>query len=76
MSNKINITFPDGNSKEYNKNVTGYEVAYDISPSLAKQAVLIEINGDIKDLHSTIEHDSILKNNKKRFGFSFRCTKA
>ena len=65
MSNKINITFPDGNSKEYNKNVTGYEVAYDISPSLAKQAVLIEINGDIKDLHSIIEHDSVLKIIKK-----------
>ena len=65
MSNKINITFPDGNSKEYNKNVTGYEVAYDISPSLAKQAVLIEINGDIKDLHSSIQHDSVLKIIKK-----------
>ena len=32
---------------------------------MAKQAVLIEINGDVKDLHSAIEHDSTLKIIKK-----------
>ena len=32
---------------------------------MAKQAVLIEINGDIKDLHSSIQHDSVLKIIKK-----------
>ncbi|HPF93229.1 MAG TPA: TGS domain-containing protein, partial [Tenuifilaceae bacterium] len=33
----VKITFPDGNIREYNKGVTGYEIAKSISDRLAKE---------------------------------------
>ena len=47
---KISITFPDGNSKEYDKGITGYKIAESIAKSLAKEAIAVEINNEISDL--------------------------
>ena len=49
MSEKITITFPDGNKKEVDKGINGLELASLISKSLAKESVAIKINNDIKD---------------------------
>ena len=38
---KIKITFPDGNIKEFDKGVTGYEIAESISPRLAKETLAV-----------------------------------
>ena len=43
------ITLPDGNNLEFSKKVTGLEVAEKISKSLAKQAIVISIDGELKD---------------------------
>jgi hypothetical protein len=32
---QLNITFPDGNSKEYDKGITGYKIAESIAKSLS-----------------------------------------
>ena len=50
MSEKIIITFPDGNKKEVEKGISGLELASQISKSLAKESVAIKINNEIKDI--------------------------
>ena len=55
------ITLPDGNNLEFSKKVTGLEVAEKISKSLAKQAIVISIDGELKDLDFLIEKDCLIK---------------
>ncbi len=57
----INITFPDGSKKQFKAGVTGFEIASDISTSLAKDAMVVEINGQLADLSLPIEKDSSLR---------------
>lgn len=57
----INISFPDGSVKQFEKNVTAFEVANAISMSLAKAAMVAEINGELKDLSTVIENDCKLR---------------
>ena len=56
-----NITLPDGKKLNFDKSVTGSEVAEKISKSLAKQALVMSVNGELKDLYSTIDKDSSIK---------------
>ena len=66
MNNKIvKITLPDGTILEKNSGVTGMEIAEGISSGLAKQAILIELNGQLRDLSFSIHQDSELKILKK-----------
>jgi threonyl-tRNA synthetase len=58
MSEKIIITFPDGNKKEVNKGINGLELASQISKSLAKESVAIKLNNEIKDISSPISSDA------------------
>jgi len=55
------ITLPDGNSIKFPKKVTGLEVAEKISKSLSKQALIMSIDGELKDLFSTIDKDCSIK---------------
>lgn len=57
----INIFFPDGSSRQFEKNITGLEIAESISKSLAKAAVVVEIDGELKDLTLPIENDCNIK---------------
>ncbi|WP_392506103.1 threonine--tRNA ligase [Rickettsia sp. 2024-CO-Wats] len=57
----INISFPDGSIKQFAKNITAYEVANAISMSLAKAAMVAEINSELKDLSIVIENDCKLR---------------
>ena len=59
------ITLPDGHKKEIPNNTTLYEIAKDISNSLAKVAVAGKINGQLKDLSVTVENDSNIEIIKK-----------
>ena len=56
-----NITLPDGNSLSFPKKVTGLEIAEKISKSLAKQALIISVDGEQKDLDYIIEKDCSVK---------------
>ena len=51
----IELKFPDGASREYPDGATGRDVAASISPSLAKRAALVEINGQQWDLDRPLE---------------------
>ena len=55
------ITLPDGNNLEFPKKITGLQIAEKISKSLAKQAMIISVNGELKDLDYVIENDCSVK---------------
>ncbi len=57
---KIKITFPDGSIKEFDKGITGYQVAETISSRLAEEALAVEINGIVKDLNLSINNNAVI----------------
>ena len=61
----INITLPDGTILEKESGITGMDIAEGISSGLAKQSILIELNGELRDLSYPINQDSTLKILKK-----------
>ncbi|MGW8119238.1 threonine--tRNA ligase [Staphylococcus xylosus] len=54
---QINIKFPDGNAKVFDKGTTTEEIAQSISPGLRKKAVAGKLNGQLIDLTRPIEED-------------------
>ena len=55
------ITLPDGNNLEFPNKTTGLEVAEKISTSLAKQAMIVAVDGQLKDLDFVIDKDCSVK---------------
>ncbi len=55
------ITLPDGKKINFEKSISGFEVAEKISKSLSKQALLISVDGELKDLNHSISKDSSIK---------------
>jgi len=51
------ITLPDGSKKLFDKPVSGKDVALSIGPGLAKAALGVKINGELKDLSTVINDD-------------------
>lgn len=51
----IDLKFPDGAVRQFPSSTTGRQVAASISPSLAKKAALVEINGEQRDLDRPLE---------------------
>ena len=58
---QINIKFPDGNSKVFDKGTTTEDIAHSISPGLRKKAVAGKLNGQLIDLTRPIEEDGALE---------------
>ena len=56
-----NITLPDGKQLSFIESVTGFQLAEKISKSLSKQALIISVDGQLKDLDFKIEKDSKVK---------------
>jgi threonyl-tRNA synthetase len=57
----IKITFPDGSQREYSRGITGFQIAEGISKGLAKDALAVEVNGEVWDLSRAISQDSTVK---------------
>jgi len=55
------ITLPDGKNIEFPKEVTGLDIAEKISKSLLKQALIMSVNGELKDLYFSIKKDCSVK---------------
>ena len=55
---KITITFPDGSTRDYEQPVTGRDIAADVSAGLARQALAVRVDGEVRDLMRPIEHDA------------------
>ncbi len=57
----IEITLPDGSVREVAHGSTGYDVAASISPRLAKEALVVRVDGELRDLSSPISTDASLE---------------
>lgn len=57
----VKITLPDGSAREYPQGVKGIEIAQSISEGLARNALSIEVNGEIWDLSRPISTDAAIK---------------
>lgn len=57
----INITFPDGSVRQYEKGVTAFDIAGSISSRLQQDVVAAGVNDQIWDLTRPIEEDARLK---------------
>ncbi len=51
----INVTLPNGKFKKYDIPISPYEIAKDISSSLAKDALIAKVNDDLWDLNRLIQ---------------------
>ena len=54
----IKITFPDASVREYEKGITGLQIAESISHRLAQEALAVSVNGETRDLTRPIEDDA------------------
>ncbi len=59
MSVPVSLTFPDGSVREYPAGSTGRDVAEAISKSLAKKAIAIALDGELRDLSETVVNGRI-----------------
>ncbi|HED07706.1 MAG TPA: threonine--tRNA ligase [Ignavibacteria bacterium] len=57
----INITFPDGSVKQFEKGITAFKIAESISHRLADDALAVKVNDEIKDIHSKLNSDSTIQ---------------
>lgn len=57
----VNISFPDGTVREFPQGVTGAEIARSISEGLARNALAIELNGEVIELSRPINSDGSIK---------------
>ena len=53
----IRLTLPDGSTRDQDTPLTGVAFAESISKSLAKKALALKIDGEMRDLATLIEHD-------------------
>ena len=57
----INITFPDGNIKQFEDGVTPFQVAESISAGLARNILAATLNDEEWDISRPITHDGAIK---------------
>ncbi len=54
----IQITLPDGATREVQRGTTPAQIAHQISPRLAKEALVARADGELVDLSRPLEHDT------------------
>jgi len=54
----IKITLPDGTVKEFEKGVTGLDIAMSISEGLARNVLAAKVNGEVWDATRPLENDA------------------
>ena len=58
MGRAVAITLPDGSVRRYEGPVTGAQVAADIGPGLARAALVVRVDGELRDLSREIDSDA------------------
>lgn len=58
---KIKITFPDGNIKEYSSGITAFEIAKSISEGLAREIISAKVNGKTIETTTPINTDATIQ---------------
>jgi len=57
----INITFPDGAVRQYEKGSSALDIARQISEGLARKVLAADVNGTTWDLARSINEDAAVK---------------
>ncbi|TGE13400.1 threonine--tRNA ligase [Hymenobacter elongatus] len=57
----INITLPDGSVRQFEPGVSGYDVAASISEGLARNALAVRVNGEVRDLNRSLDDSANLE---------------
>jgi threonyl-tRNA synthetase len=57
----VTIRLPDGSERHYPEPVSGERIAADIGPGLAKAALALRVNGELRDLKSLIKADAAVE---------------
>ncbi|UOQ68312.1 threonine--tRNA ligase [Hymenobacter volaticus] len=57
----IDITLPDGSVRQFVDGATGFDVASSISEGLARNALGVRVNGEVRDLHRPIGQNANLE---------------
>ncbi len=55
------LSLPDGAARSFDAPVTGADLAASIGPGLAKAALLVEVDGELRDLSRPIEDDAAVR---------------
>jgi threonyl-tRNA synthetase len=58
---KVAVTLPDGSVRDYDAPVTGLQIAESIGKRLAKDALAVKIDGNLRDLTTSITTDSAVE---------------
>ena len=58
MGRAVAITLPDGSVRRYEGPVTGAQIAADIGPGLARAALVVRVDGELRDLSREIDSDA------------------
>lgn len=58
---KVKVTLPDGNAREYQAGTTLLDIAKDISPRLAREALAAKVDGRLTDLGRPVERDAAVE---------------
>ncbi len=61
VENKVTITLPDGTARDFDHPPTGFEVAESIGKRLAKDALAVKVDGELRDLSRPIEQDAAVE---------------
>jgi threonyl-tRNA synthetase len=54
----IHITLPDGSQRSYDQPVSGAEIAASIGKGLARDALALKLDGQVKDLATVVDRDA------------------
>lgn len=57
----LNITFPDGSVRQYEKGISGLEIAAKISKSLEKATIAVKFNGELIDAYKPLDTDGAIE---------------
>ena len=57
----INITFPDGNIRQYESGTSALDIAKSISMGLSQKVLAAKVDGEVRDLTRPIDKDSSLQ---------------
>lgn len=57
-NSKIKVTLPDGGAREYPAGISLMEIAGDISPRLAREALAAKVDGQLADMGRSLDRDA------------------
>ena len=61
QSARVVVTLPDGSRRPFDAPPTGADVAASIGPGLAKAAIAVKVDGEVRDLARPIESDAAVE---------------